>query len=157
MDAKMPYYMAYPMPFSYDDERTERTDFEYLKSMYPDAAKRIMPYVEEECDRMEYENSMVFDQYPDKLQLKLMCRRVYDNVRKHERMFSEEEQSADFGDGQGNSLAVNSRTDGRRGQCGSGNCSRNSTLSLRDFIEVMLYQELYKRRCDYRRRCRRIY
>ena len=36
MDAKMPYYMAYPMPFSYDDERTERMDFEYLKSMYPD-------------------------------------------------------------------------------------------------------------------------
>ena len=52
--------MAYPMPFSYDDERTERMDFEYLKSMYPDAAKRIMPYVEEECDRMEYEKQHGF-------------------------------------------------------------------------------------------------
>lgn len=90
MDVKMPYYMAYPMPFSYDDERTERMDFEYLKSMYPDTAKRILPYVEEECDRMEYENSMVYDQYPDKLQLKMMSRRVYDNVRKHERIFDEE-------------------------------------------------------------------
>ena len=40
MDAKMPYYMAYPMPFSYDDERTERMDFEYMKSMYPDTAKK---------------------------------------------------------------------------------------------------------------------
>lgn len=134
MNAKMPYYMAYPMPFSYDDEKTERLDFEYLKSMYPNAAKRIMPYVEEECDRMEYENSMVFDQYPDKLQLKLMCRRVYDNVRKHERIISAE----DHGIG----------SDGRKG---------DSTLSLRDFIEVMLYQELYKRRCDHRRKCRRFY
>ena len=44
MDVKMPYYMAYPMPFSYDDERTERMDFEYMKSMYPDTAKRILPY-----------------------------------------------------------------------------------------------------------------
>lgn len=134
MNAKMPYYMAYPMPFSYDDERTERMDFEYLRSMYPDTAKRILPYVEEECDRMEYENSMVFDQYPDKLQLKLMCRRVYDNVRRHERIISEEDQSIGSDGGQG-----------------------NGALSLRDFIEVMLYQELYKRRCDHRRRCRRFY
>lgn len=135
MDAKMPYYMAYPMPFSYDDERTERMDFEYLKSMYPDTAKRIMPYVEEECDRMEYENSMVYDQYPDKLQLKLMCRRVYDNVRKHERICVKEGDEA---------VAFGEQEPG-------------AALSLRDFIEVMLYQELYKRRCDHRRRCRRFY
>ncbi len=30
-------------------------DLEDLKSMYPKIPKRILPYVEEECDRMEYE------------------------------------------------------------------------------------------------------
>ena len=35
MNEKLPYYMAYPMPFSFDDERIERMDLEYLKSMYP--------------------------------------------------------------------------------------------------------------------------
>ena len=154
MDAKMPYYMAYPMPFSYDDERTERMDFEYMKSMYPDAAKRILPYVEEECDRMEYENSMVYDQCPDKLQLRLMCRRVYDNVRKHERMFFGDEEDAGLsgldGDQEtGISGTAREREHGRDG--------RSKSPSLRDFIEVMLYQELYKRRCDHRRRCRRFY
>lgn len=150
MDTKMPYYMAYPMPFSYDDERTERMDYEYLKSMYPDAAKRIMPYVEEECDRMEYENSMVYDVYPDKLQLKLMCRRVYDNVRKHERMFYEDEdQRISEGNTEGEKISATVRERGRNRD--------NSPASLRDFIEVMLYQELYKRRCDHRRRCRRFY
>ena len=139
MDIKIPYYMAYPMPFSYDDERTERMDFEYLKSMYPDTAKRILPYVEEECDRMEYENSMVYDQYPDKLQLRLMCRRVYHNVIKHERMFAEGVQEEV------------TETAGRNAAHSAG------VLSLRDFIEVMLYQELYKRRCDNRRRHRRFY
>ena len=54
MNEKLPYYMAYPMPFSFDDERIERMDLEYLKSMYPKIPKRILPYVEEECDRMEY-------------------------------------------------------------------------------------------------------
>lgn len=154
MDAKMPYYMAYPIPFSYDDERTERMDFEYMKSMYPDTAKRILPYVEEECDRMEYENSMVYDQCPDKLQLRLMCRRVYDNVRKHERMFFGDEEDAGLsgldGDQEtGISGTAREREHGRDG--------RSKSPSLRDFIEVMLYQELYKRRCDHRRRCRRFY
>ena len=154
MDAKMPYYMAYPIPFSYDDERTERMDFEYMKSMYPDTAKRILPYVEEECDRMEYENSMVYDQCPDKLQLRLMSRRVYDNVRKHERMFFGDEEGAGLsgldGDQEtGISGTAREREHGRDG--------RSKSPSLRDFIEVMLYQELYKRRCDHRRRCRRFY
>ena len=154
MDVKMPYYMAYPMPFSYDDERTERMDFEYMKSMYPDTAKKILPYVEEECDRMEYENSMVYDQCPDKLQLRLMSRRVYDNVRKHERMFFGDEEDAGLsgldGDQEtGISGTAREREHGRDG--------RSKSPSLRDFIEVMLYQELYKRRCDHRRRCRRFY
>lgn len=154
MDVKMPYYMAYPMPFSYDDERTERMDFEYLKSMYPDTAKRILPYVEEECDRMEYENSMVYDQYPDKLQLKMMCRRVYDNVRKHERIFDEEGMIEEQTNGTAEQTAGIPGAARRRDRRVS---NGNDMLSLRDFIEVMLYQELYKRRCDYRRRYRRFY
>lgn len=148
MNEKMPYYMAYPVPFSYDDERTERMDMEYLKSMYPDLPKRILPYVEEECDRMEYENSMVYDQYPDKLQLKMMCRRVCDNVCRHERLCLEDGMS-DAGDGsaRGQSVARTAKDQERRVEA----------QSVRDLIEVMLFQELYRRRCDHRRRCRRFY
>ena len=122
MNEKIPYYMAYPTPFSYDDERTERMDYEYLKSMYPEMPKRILPYVEEECDGMEYENSMVYDQYPDKLQLRLMCRRIWENVKKHEKLTDE-----------------------------------TGEKYLDDIAGVMLFQELYKRRSDQRRRARRFY
>lgn len=90
MYEKLPYYMAYPMPFSYDDNRTERLDAEYLKSLYPDMPRRILPYVEEECDRMEYENSMIYDRYPDKLQIRLMCRRACENAAAHEKDLDEE-------------------------------------------------------------------
>lgn len=75
------------MPLQYDDERRERRDYEYMKSLYPETAKKILPYVEEECDRMGYQNSMIYDEYPDRLQLMLMCRRIYDNVRKQEKIF----------------------------------------------------------------------
>ena len=122
MNQKLPYYMVYPMPFAFDDERIERMDFEYMKSLYPDVPKRILPYIEEECDRMEYENSMVYDEYPDKLQLGLMCGRACRNIEKNEKGMEKGEME-----------------------------------NLRDLVAVMLYQELYKRRSDNRRRRRRIY
>lgn len=81
MEYRLPYYMAYPMPLAYDDERIERRDFEYMKSMYPMAVKLLLPYVEEECDRMSYEGSMIYDEYPDQLQIYLMCGRIYNKVK----------------------------------------------------------------------------
>ena len=89
MYQKLPYYMAYPIQTEYD-ERAERTDLEYMKSLYPDLPKRILPYVEEECDRMEYTGSVMFDVYPDKLQLRIMCNRICENVKKQEKMFAGE-------------------------------------------------------------------
>ena len=98
MNQKLPYYMAYPMPLAYDDERVERMDLEYMKSLYPALAKRILPYIEEECDRMEYGNSVIYDEYPDRLQLQLMCGRIYENVRKNEERYLEIEKNAQLKD-----------------------------------------------------------
>ena len=66
MDEKLPYYMAYPMPLLYDDERQNQRDYEYMKSVYPGTAKRLIPYIEEECDRLEYTGSVMYDEYPDR-------------------------------------------------------------------------------------------
>ena len=84
MENKLPFYMAYPVPLLYNDDRNARRDYDYMKSIYPDTAKRVLPYMEEECDRMEYDGSMMYDEYPDRLQLRLMCRRIYDQAEKEE-------------------------------------------------------------------------
>ena len=68
MENKLPFYMAYPVPLLYNDDRNARRDYDYMKSIYPDTAKRVLPYMEEECDRMEYDGSMMYDEYPDRLQ-----------------------------------------------------------------------------------------
>ena len=226
MNPKLPYYMAYPMPLAYDDEKIERRDFEYMKSLYPAMAKKVLPYVEDECDRMEYDCSMMYDEYPDKLQLRMMCSRIYDNVRKHEKMFYGEGYEDIFPEEMMEEQAIRRpdedrlfrpdrrsdedrpfRPDRRLDEDGPfrpdrrldedrpfrpdrrldedrpfrpdrrsdedrpfrsdrrsdedrpsrqdrpsfGNGGQNW---LRDMVEVMLYQELYKRRCD-NRRCRR--
>ena len=36
MHNKIPYYMAYPEFFMYGTERTDRMDYDYMKSTYPD-------------------------------------------------------------------------------------------------------------------------
>lgn len=125
MEQRLPYYMVYPLPLQYDDERMERRDFEYMKSMYPTEAKRILPYVEEECDRMSYANSVIYDEYPDQLQIRLMCNRIYDKVKKE--------------------------------QCEEVNVqAAGNDAWLRDLVQIMLFQELFRRRTRHRR-CRRRY
>lgn len=139
MEQKLPYYMMYPTPFLYDDDKTEARDYEYLKSMYPDMAKQILPYVEEECDRLEYDNSMIYDEYPDKLQLRLMCRRIYDNVVNHEQFEELEGQAVEIEEA---SLKVQARKRPPKPD------------RVRDMVELLLYQELLRRRCTHRR-CRK--
>ena len=85
MENKLPFYMAYPVPLLYNDDRNARRDYDYMKSIYPDTAKRVLPYMEEECDRMEYDGSMMYDEYPDRLQLRLMCRRSMIRRRRKKR------------------------------------------------------------------------
>ena len=129
MDYRLPYYMAYPMPLQYDDDRIEQRDFEYMKSMYPMAVKRILPYVEDECDRMAYEGSMIYDEYPDQLQIRLMCSRIYDKVKK---MKPQDDMEME--------MQISRNDDG-----------------LRDLVQILLFQELFRRRSRHRRDRRRFY
>lgn len=43
MENKLPFYMAYPVPLLYNDDRNARRDYDYMKSIYPDTAKRVLP------------------------------------------------------------------------------------------------------------------
>ncbi len=48
-------------------------DNAYLKYLYPRITKQICGFVEEECDKMEYEGSLMFDVFPDKTALQIMA------------------------------------------------------------------------------------
>ena len=141
MEHKLPYYMAYPMDLKeYGEEKRDRRDVEYMKSMYPMSAKKILPYVEEECDRMEYEGSMIYDEYPDRLLLYLMAGRIYDRMKEGEKkeiaMEIEKEQ-------------VETQELKRKKK------DREETLMY--LVQILLYQEIVQRRCRHRRNCRHYY
>ncbi|WP_461810374.1 hypothetical protein [Faecalimonas sp.] len=133
MDYKLPYYMMYPMPFEYDDERKERQDIEYMKSLYPNTVKKILPFVEDECERMEYEGSMIYDEYPDVLGIRLMCNRICERVEAMDRREDIEDE-----------LEIQQK-------------KQNNRENIRNIVEVLLLNELMKKRNEYRRRRRRFY
>ena len=72
---QLPFYMSYPQNMYMTELEYER-DMERMKELYPEDVKQIQSLVEEECDKMEYEGSMMFDEYPDRVMLKVICDRI---------------------------------------------------------------------------------
>lgn len=58
------------------------TDNTYLKYLYPKITRQISEFVEEECDKMEYEGSLMFDLFPDKTALRIMAAGITEEFKK---------------------------------------------------------------------------
>ena len=65
----LPFYMTYPVRYPYNQENRASRDIEYLREMYPAEAKRLLTRISEILDQMDYEESMIYDEYPDRWQL----------------------------------------------------------------------------------------
>lgn len=48
-------------------------DIEYFQSFYPESMKRLQAYVAAECDKMDYQGSPMYDEYPDRVMINRMC------------------------------------------------------------------------------------
>ncbi|MGN0465957.1 MAG: hypothetical protein ACI4F9_06355 [Lachnospiraceae bacterium] len=91
-------------------EQTEEKDFDNIKRLYPKTAQSLLSLIEDICDKMEYNGSMMYDEYPDKISIQKICD-------------SHCKEKMDFD-----------------------SCSRE------ELLQVLLLQEMYYRRCRYRRR-----
>ncbi|MCI8416213.1 MAG: hypothetical protein HFI33_01720 [Lachnospiraceae bacterium] len=122
-------YPVYPFCPMCPWEEEKEKDQKRVQELYPALARQIQPLVEEECDRMEYDGSFMFDEYPDQLQIRRVCRRIYDQVDKRNLEEDMMMQSVD-----------------------------SNREWLHDLITVMLLNEMYQRRCRRRdRRCNWLY
>lgn len=73
--------MLYPFSvYPYDTIADMDKDISYSKQLYPKAAKRIQAEIEEECDKLEYKDSYMFDETPDRLRLAAIIDRIYERV-----------------------------------------------------------------------------
>lgn len=162
---QMPFYMSYPIQNIYMTEMEYERDMERMKDLYPEEAKRIQKLVEDECDQLEYEGSMMFDEYPDRVMLKVICDRIYQRASQPQEQSARELEAEQLeelnfrwnpGPPPGRPPFPPPPPPGRPpfppppppGRPPSNN------PGLGNLIEVLLYNEMYKRRCRHNR-CRR--
>ena len=118
-------YAAMPgFPDVFAEEKQVFEDARRLQSFYPRIAQEIQQHVEEECDRMEYEGSMMFDEYPDGIVLSYLTEKILEKM---------EAQKEDLP-----VLVMMEREDQK---------------DVKDLIQVVLVEEMHRRRCRHRR-CR---
>lgn len=115
----LPFYMAYPLPLYYQEEDTVTRDLEYLQQMYPSEAKRYQKVIADILNQIDYEGSVIYDEYPDKWQLYRLSKIVMDKLKRDENPESE--------------------------AASSGHAER-SWEQVEEFVQVLLYYEIYKKR-----------
>ena len=67
----LPFYMTYPIPMFWEEEDTASRDLDYLVQLYPEQAKKYWQRISRMLDGMDYQGSMIYDEYPDRLALLL--------------------------------------------------------------------------------------
>lgn len=80
----LPFYMTYPLPLYYQEEDTAMRDLEYLQQMYPVEAKKYQKAIAGILDKLDYEGSMIYDEYPDKWQMYRLSQNVLDVIKRQE-------------------------------------------------------------------------
>lgn len=95
----MDYYRAFPLYMGYQGygqwaqqefipeyipEDRILEDLEYLQQMYPTYAKRYQSVISSVVDKVDYEGSFIYDQYPDKYTIQRMVSSVMAIIRTNE-------------------------------------------------------------------------
>ena len=85
MPGKQPFYMTNPIQNLYMTELEYQRDLDRMKEMYPQEVRKIQDLVEEECDKMEYEGSLMFDEYPDRFMTERIVEHIYEEISSGEK------------------------------------------------------------------------
>lgn len=99
----LPFYMTYPagygntVPYGRQDADVLR-DLEYFRQMYPAEVRRYQTRVAEILDKMDYEGSVIYDEYPDRYTLERMAENITNIIRREERQHPGQEDSDSDGE-----------------------------------------------------------
>lgn len=71
-------FLTFPMELTHVQSDGFPTDNKYL---YPVEVKEIQYAVEDQCDRMEYDGSLMYDEYPDKVSVEAMATNICNKAK----------------------------------------------------------------------------
>jgi hypothetical protein len=72
----LPFYMTYPYYTEDTDNTSIVRDLEYLQQMYPTELKKYQRKIMNILDKMDYEGSMIYDEYPDRASLRRLAESI---------------------------------------------------------------------------------
>lgn len=109
-------------------------DLEYLQQMYPTYARKYQSTISNVVDKMDYDGSFIYDQYPDKLTIQRMVQSVMAIIRTNEEAMDQSTLVQDEG---------NNRTDNA--------LTEHAPWSekepwIRELVTVLMYYEILTRR-----------
>ena len=113
----LPFFMAHPGYLGAEQGKALLQDMEYFQQTYPNEVKQYMRKVAETLDKFDYEGSMIYDEYPDRYSLQRLARTIVQILKREEQNMPEEQRTAD-----------------------------DKWLWLEDMMQVLLCNEIYKRR-----------
>lgn len=78
----VPFYMAYPLPVNYQDEQEMVRDMEYLQSQHSMEIRQLRKHIADTINIMDYEGSMIYDEYPDRFSMERQSKMISQNLKK---------------------------------------------------------------------------
>lgn len=103
-------------------------DLEYLQEMYPVEAKRYQKVIAEVLDRLDYEGSMIYDEYPDRWQIYRLTQFIVDKLK------------------QPKDAPVSGGNDDKYAENTNGVKEEEDWDRVSQFVQVLLCYEIYKKR-----------
>ncbi len=145
----MDYYSAFPFYMGYQGygqwgqpgvvpEDRILEDLEYLQQMYPTYARKYQGVISSVVDKMDYDGSFIYDQYPDKLTIQRMVESVVAVIRTNE-----ETASGDQEQGAQPNVAGSDMTDRALTEQAPW---REKEPWIRELVTVLTYYEILARR-----------
>lgn len=119
-----------------EDEQLCERDMRYMRSCYPASARCMVTVMCDMCDRMEYEGSSMFAEFPDKETICQMVDKIYEESQKTGSPKMESSQQEMRG------LFVSTQA---------------IEAAQKELLQIMLCDEIHRRRMRYRRRCQMFY
>lgn len=163
----LPFYMTHPTPYRPDadpyrrmqrpwgaaGEDTVLRDMEYLQQLYPVQVRRYQQRVARILDKMDFEGSVIYDEYPDRLSLERITDSIVIQLQQEEAGSSGRMQEEAWrSDGQMPDIAWQNAGGMPEGVTTAAMPEESEKWTwIRDLVLVLVYNEVYKRRHGGRR------
>ena len=151
----MDYYSAFPFYMGYQGygqwaqpgmvpEDRILEDLEYLQQMYPTYARKYQSVISSIVDKMDYDGSFLYDQYPDKLTIQRMVESVMVVIKANEKeSVMETNSEKTMQDSMEQSRSDNNPTDHALTENAPW---REKEPWIRELVTVLMYYEILMRR-----------